>query len=228
MKRITWGSLFCFVWWSAVTTVVLVALSYVAMGMEVGTGAIYGASGMTLDGCRERWLNNFSWMHFALQGMMLWSYNLCRRREEELVYIEWSYDGCDQFVKCIELFFGFICLELLSYLIQFVGNAIYIAVTNWVSDVTVPNMLSLKFLAKKVNLLLIFWETGISALIISYFDRRNRRRRYNERKEKMRFEERRNTPKQSHNAPKPDIVFYDYPEIEFNGVVEEGIKKKKN
>ena len=70
---------------SAVTAMVLIALSYLAMGMHIGFGAIYGASGYTMESYRAKWFSDFSWMHFGVQGILLWTYNLCRRKKGELL-----------------------------------------------------------------------------------------------------------------------------------------------
>lgn len=146
------------------------------MGAEIGTGALIGKTGVAMEKCRERWFESFSWIHFVLMGTMLFTYNLMKKRGEEWFYISWPTSGFKQFWSLLKLGFGFVILEILAYLIQFVGNAIYIAVTSLLFEVTIPNFVSLKYLAQQIDILRVFWETCLAALGISYLDRRNRRK----------------------------------------------------
>ena len=123
---------------------------------------------------------------------------------------------------CIKLFCGFVLLEVLAYLLQFVGNAIYIAITNWVANVTVPYNISLGYLKEKVDPWLIGCEACIAAMIISFFDRRNRKVRVIRSKRNRMHKEQ---AKQEYNAPK-HITFFNCPQVDDANqeIVKDGIK----
>lgn len=175
MKNQFWRRFFSFVAGALVATFILISISYLALGAKIGTGALLGENSLDMEFWREEWFNNFSWLHFMFQGMMLSTFNLLVKRREEFIHISWYEDGVFQLFGIIKLAFGFTVLEALAYLIQFVGNAIFVGVTNLVSEVTVPNLVSIEYLASRIDISLIIWEALLSALIISFFDRKKRR-----------------------------------------------------
>lgn len=189
MKNQFWRRFFSFVAGSLVATFILIGISYLALGAKIGTGALLGENSLDMEFWREEWFNNFSWLHFMFQGMMLSTFNLLVKSREEIIHISWYEDGIFQLFGIIKLAFGFTVLEALAYLIQFVGNAIFVGVTNLVSEVTVPNLVSIEYLASRIDISLIIWEALLSALIISFFDRKKRRRIADAEEEMRRFEE---------------------------------------
>ena len=188
MRRqlVTWGKAFRFLVGALVTTAILIALSYIAMGAEVGTGALLNVSATTMERWRQKWFDNFVSIHFALQGVMLYAFNLIKRRRGEVVYTDWPVEGIDQLFSVMKLFVGIVLMEVLSYLLQFLGNATYVAVTNWLSEITVENKISVMYLTERIDILVILWESLIAALILSFADRMKRKARATRRREAQR------------------------------------------
>lgn len=166
-----------FALWAAVSAAILFLLNCMGFAMKAGLGMLFGGRSLTAPGLvRQHWAEGLKWLHFALMGAVMFTWNLFIRREDEILYIEWPSSGREQLGKFAELLAFIVMLEVVAYLLQFIGNAICVAVTSFATDVKVANTISLKYLFSKIDLTLIGCEAFIASQFLSFFDRQRRRR----------------------------------------------------
>lgn len=198
---------FGFIAGAVVSTGIFMVLNALAFAMESGLSFLFGGYLVyTGSQVREEWLTNFHWWHFAIMGVALFVSNLIVRKDDEIVHIRWPERGVAQIGAYIKIVLGLLFLEVLAYLLQFVANAIYVAVTNWAAEVSIENTISLRYLFQKIDFLLIACEAFIAAQFIAFLDRRRRRKlaekKREERIEKVRFERR---EKERSNQRRPKL-----------------------
>lgn len=175
--KINWKRFFGFILGSAFSALILVAinsLGFIAKaGMDVFLG---GINLLVINATRAQWFENFFWLHFAIMGILLYTYNLLTRRKSEIVHVVWPTEGLPQIFAYFKVLAGLFFMEIVAYLFQFVGNAIYVAVTNWADRVSVENTISFKYLFQKIDWILLMCEAFVASQFIAFFDRKRRRK----------------------------------------------------
>lgn len=209
-----------FIWLlgSVLSALILMALSCLGFAMKSGLDFLLGGTTLVApELMRERWLEGLKWLHFSLMGATVFTVNLIVRREDEIVFIKWPHRGLGQLGRFVELLAFIVMLEVVAYLIQFVVNAICVAVTTFATDIKVANTISLKYLFSEIDLMLITCEAFIASQFLAFFDRR-RRRRLAERREvyrremeadTLRLEERKNYNRSTQLRRCPNIIVED-------------------
>lgn len=162
---------------AGLATLALMLLSCFGFAMKAGLDMMLGGTTLVApELVRERWLEGLKWLHFSLMGATVFTINLAIRREDEMIFIKWPSRGTEQIGRFFELWAFIVMLELVAYLLQFVGNAICVAVTTFATDIKVANTISLKYLFSEIDLLLLACEAFIASLLLAFFDRRRRRK----------------------------------------------------
>ncbi len=160
---------------SLTAMVILMVLNCLGFGMKAGIDVVLGGSSLlVIESTRAQWLENFFWLHFAIMGILLYVYNLFVRTKGERVHITWPTEGLFQLCAYGKVFAGLLLMEVAAYLFQFVGNAIYVAITNWTTEVSVENTISFRYLFQKIDLILLLCEAFVASQFISFFDRKRR------------------------------------------------------
>lgn len=198
--KINWKRFFGFVLGSVFSGFILVIMNCLGFGMKAGMDVLLGGTNLlVISSTRAQWLENFFWLHFAIMGILLYMYNLLVRRKSEIVHIIWPTEGLFQIFAYFKVFCGLLLMEIAAYLFQFVGNAIYVAVTNWADRVSVENTISVRYLFQKIDFILLMCEAFVASQFIAFFDRKRRRKlaeqKREERQEKQRMERERKEEK---------------------------------
>lgn len=197
--KINWKRFFGFVLGSVFSALVLVVMNCMGFIVKAGIDVFLGGINLlVINATRAQWLENFFWLHFAIMGILLYVYNLLTRRKSEFVHVVWPTEGLFQFAAYFKVFFGLLLMEVVAYLFQFIGNAIYVAVTNWADRVSVENTISVKYLFQKIDLILLMCEAFVASQFIAFFDRKRRRKLAEQkREERQRIEKEQQKEKRS-------------------------------
>lgn len=169
----------------------LMALNSLGFIIVSGTSVFLGGLAYRLpDVARDLWLDNFSLVHFAIMGVTLYIFNLPRVKRKENFFTHWPEGGksFSQFIAYIKVGLVLLGLELFAYLLQFVGNAIGVAITSFATKVEVSNTISVIYLFQKIDIFLLICEAFVASQFISFFDRIRRRELQEERKARKEYE----------------------------------------
>lgn len=177
---------------------VLMGLNCMGFIIQAGTSVFLGGLAYKLpDVVRDLWLENFSLLHFAIMGVTLYIFNLPRLKRNESFFTHWPEDGVSQIIAYIKVVLVLLGLELFAYLLQFVGNAVGVAITSLATKVEVPNTISVTYLIRKIDIFLLVCEAFVASLFISFFARKSRRKQQEERRARKEYERLRNEHEQS-------------------------------
>lgn len=176
---------------SLAVMLVLMALNSLGFIIMSGTSVFLGGLAYRLpDVARDLWLDNFSLLHFAIMGVTLYIFNLPRVKRKENFFTHWPEkgDSFSQFIAYIKVALVLLGLELFAYLLQFVGNAIGVAITSFATKVEVSNTISVIYLFHKIDIFLLLCEAFVASLFISFFARKSREEERRTRKEYERMQ----------------------------------------
>ncbi len=178
---------------------VLMGLNCMGFVIQSGISVLLGGLAYKLpDVVRDLWLENFSLLHFAIMGVTLYIFNLPRVKRKENFFTHWPQkDGVSQIIAYAKVVLVLLGLELFAYLLQFVGNAVGVAVTSLATKVEVPNTISVTYLFRKIDIFLLLCEALVASLLISSFARKSISRQREERRAQKEYERLRNKHEQS-------------------------------